>query len=347
MIQKISSNEYLRRVDNMSVAERESYLNRVGEWLDEQAPLLLQKACEGVARFQNAIQCSAGWNDDECRAWEDGARLLTAIAGKTDTWLPDMLYVKAAKRAIGQMVAVLQPVGTQAGTAAGTQKGKTKEEPAAGTGKVTQSVATFRGIGKGDHDEKDNPQDTVTIVPVRPKHIDQYVHLLPKKTQEKAATVKELLRDLDTARQKMALLMDDPKSGADSRAAWAKTATKLDEKVKGIYRELDAEWEKLVKSGCVIVDDLGNAHIVPVDNGKLTIDNDGAATELTKEQKAQIKSLRSWLRDTRGPKEAGEKHDAYVARWKEKYQEMVKLVGPDTVTEAVKNAAKLYGIELD
>ena len=27
-----------------------------------------------------------------------------------------------------------------------------------------------------------------------------------------------------------------------------KTATKLDEKVKAIYRELDSEWEKLVKS---------------------------------------------------------------------------------------------------
>ena len=69
--------------------------------------------------------------------------------------------------------------------------------------------------------------------------------------------------------------------------------------------------------------------------------------ELSKEDKAKLKSLRSWLRDTRGPKEPGEKRDAYVARWTEKYCEMIALGGPDTVTDAVKKAADLYGIDLN
>ena len=177
------------------------------------------------------------------------------------------------------------------------------------------------------------------------------MHLLPQKTQEKAATVKGLLRELDVAREKMRLLMDDPSSSASSRASWATTAANIDKKVKAIYKELDAEWDKLVASGRVTVDDFGNARIAePALAQQDTQQEDAKAEdkpEVTAETKAQIKSLRSWLRDTRGPKESGEKHDAYVERWKEKYREMVRLGGYKTVTEAVTKAADLYGIHLD
>jgi hypothetical protein len=235
-----------------------------------------------------------------------------------------------------------------------------KEEPAAGTGKATQAVAPFRNSGHGNNDTKGKPSDIKptpvtlnSVSVVRPKHIDQYAHLLPESTQKKAATVQGLLRDLDVARENMRLLMNDPKAKSDSRAQWARTAATLDAKVKAIYRELDAEWEKLVASGRVTVDDFGNAHVIPAAEatGTVTKDADAEAepgtSNLTTETKQQIKSLRSWLRDTRGPKKPGEKRDAYVARWKEKYKEMVMLGGKEAVTEAVAKAADLYGIQLD
>lgn len=372
MIQKIASGEYMKRLDNMDGAERENYLKRVGEWLKNQAPLLVPKTQDPQAEFQNAVRLSGGWNDAECQAWNDGARLLTALSGHADTWLPDMLYAKAAKRTVRQMVkvlrgindgtaelrksqrmtagvakeAVLRPTEEPAGTSA-------KEEPAVGTAQATQAVADI-AAGK----------PTVTVghpsaighqpspVPVRPKHIDQYVHLLPQKTQERAATVKGLLRDMDVARENARRLMEAGEH-SDKIAQWAKTATKLDEKVKAIYKELDAEWDKLVQSGRVTVDDFGNAHVVEPAAGE-TADSeedekagDDQKEELTTAQKAQVRSLRSWLRDTRGPKEPGEKHDAYVVRWKEKFQELVKVAGKDGVTEAVVKAAGLYGINID
>jgi len=365
MIRKIQSSEYLRRMDNMTAGEKGEYQKRVGEWLDKQSILLIPKIQDSLSVFQNAVQCSILWNDAECKAWCEGAQLLTALAGKADTWLPDMLYAKSAKRSIKQMIKNLSSVfsaskenggnGRMVGGAA-KEKGYgnaaqarpevevTKEEPADGTGRATQAVAANPAVSQQGTQLKP--------VPVRPKHIDQYVHLLPESTQKKAATVQGLLRELDVARENMRLLMNDPKSKSDSRAQWAKMATTLDAKVKAIYRELDAEWEKLVQSGRVTVDDLGNAHVVdaPADGSPTetadTASSQEQKTELTSEQKAQIKSLRSWLRDTRGPKEAGEKHDAYITRWKEKYQEMVELGGKDTVTEAVEKAAELYGIEL-
>ena len=340
MITKITSSEYLKRFDNMDGAEREVYMRRVGEWLQKQAPLLMPKMQDPSAVFLNAVQCSAGWNDAECQAWTEGARLLTAMTGTADTWLPDMLYTKAAKRAIKQMVKVLKPAWTPVEKPTGTEAG-TVAEPTGTTQRMVAGAAKeapFRPVDSGH--QVGEGQTKVKPTPVRPKHIDQYVHLLPESTQKKAATVQGLLRDLDVAREKARLLMDDPKANADSRAQWAKTATALDAKVKAIYRELDAEWEKLVAAGRVTVDDFGNAHVIPAAEatGTMTKSN---------EVKAQIKSLRSWLRDTRGPKDPGEKKDAYVARWKEKYQEMVKLGGKDTVTEAVQNAAKLYGIVID
>ena len=112
MIQKIQSSEYLKRLDNMTAEEKDDYMKRVGEWLEKQAPLLTPKTEEEVARFQNVIQCSAMWNDEECRAWTEGVRLLTAMAPSADTWLPDMLYIKAAKRAINQVMKTL-PEQTQ------------------------------------------------------------------------------------------------------------------------------------------------------------------------------------------------------------------------------------------
>ena len=99
-------------------------------------------------------------------------------------------------------------------------------------------------------------------VPARPKHIDQYAYLLPAKTQEKAGMVRELLRELDVAREKARLLMGSSQAKPSDLAAWAKKATQIDDKVRGIYQELDAEWEKLVESGKVVIDAFGNASVV-------------------------------------------------------------------------------------
>ena len=354
MITKISSNEYLRRVDNMSVAERESYLSRVGEWMEKQAPLLLARANDSVARFQNAIQCSAMWNDTECQAWMDGARLLTAIAGKTDTWLPDMLYVKAAKRSIGQMVNTLN-------IKAGAQAKPLSENSGrmqAAKAKEAGYDAPFRGVNQGNNDGEGKPQNTETqkvitplanregqgvSLPVRPKHIDQYVHLLPEKTQQKAATVQGLLRDLDKARENARLLMNDPKAKSDSIAQWAKTTTALDAKVKAVYKELDAEWEKLVQSGRIVVDDLGNAHVVEIaqgDSPRVSQGDTQGTVPMKPETAKRIEYLKKWLRDTRT-----KASDERKKQWTKNCKELLKLGGE--LTDSIRKAGEHYGVNLD
>lgn len=199
-------------------------------------------------------------------------------------------------------------------------------------------------------------------VPVRPKHIDQYVHLLPKGAQERAAQVKGLLRDLDVMRENARRLMEAGESG-NKVAQWSRAAAQLDEKVNRIYRELDAEWEKLVRTGRVVVDALGYASVLP------DADAAGAAAEvraavgevtgtvadvtatakkegLSSEQKARRRELRKWLIDLRRGKE-GKAKEKRAEQWRENWKEYLTLEPLELALkdEKVVKAAEHFGIE--
>lgn len=348
MIRKIRNDEYLKRYNNMTAWEKSAYESRVGEWMANKRTILLPKAEEDVAHFQSALQCGVVWNDDECLAFEDGARLLTALIGQQDTWLPDKLFDKSARRAIRRMDELLSAVG-----------GRTKEVAAEGTDKATQSVVARTVAGQGgaaslyNHEPKSaagagaqNTQALPAAAP-RPRHIDQYVHLLPQQTQERAAQVKGLLRDLDEAREKARLLMDAG-DHSDKIAFWARQATKLDGAVKSIYRELDREWDKLVEQGRVGVDDFGNAFIVKSEESAAAQEpsdmNYSEPTGLTSEQKHRRRELRKFLVDTR--RGNGKTREEHVKKWLEAWEEYITLEPEQVAMNDAKIAMAMihYGI---
>jgi len=158
------------------------------------------------------------------------------------------------------------------------EKMAAKEEPAEGTCKATQAVAAASiPATKPDYGCKavklvleEECQSmpglnnhVYSAIPPRPKHIDQYVHLLPEKTQEKAKQYGPLKREIEAARENMRLLMNDAHSSAADREKWAKLAARNDEKIAKINAELDREWEKVAATGRVVVDGLGMAHLLP------------------------------------------------------------------------------------
>ena len=216
-------------------------------------------------------------------------------------------------------------------TGAGEAQGNPVGKP---TGALPAKVDTSLPTGKSQG----------TLIPARPKHIDQYAYLLPKGTQERAGTVRGLLRELDEAREKMRLLMEDVNAKPDARAAWARKATKIDATLKGIYKELDAEWEKLVKSGRVTVDALGNASVGPSpQNGEAQ----DAPAELTSEQKARRRELRKWLIDLRRGKD-GEAREKRIEQWKMNWKEYLTLEPLEAALkdEKVVAAAAHFGIDI-
>ena len=195
-------------------------------------------------------------------------------------------------------------------------------------------------------------QPSSGMVPARPKHIDQYVHLLPKATQERASQYGDLMRQLGEARDNMQLLMDDDHASAKSREQWAKQATKIDKKIRALKEELDREWEKVAESGRVRVDALGNAFLTS-DGESLGTAADGEdgeqkPVELTSEQKKRRRELRKWLIDLRRGKE-GKDREKRIEQWHVNWKEYLTLepMGKALEDEKILEAAKHFDINIE
>jgi len=368
MVRKIKYDEYLKEYGALSEDERKDYWRRVGEWLQGDGKKLLEQTDRPMAKAQNIVQLSMRWKETEVRMFTDGVRLLSALVNVADTWLPSQLYVKAAYRAVRQMVMILQtrPQHGQGGDAIASQRTKplpfasqrTKPLPFASQ-RTKKTTATPAGEPPGAVGadataqaplaSRLSPRISGTGVPVRPRHIDQYAHLLPEKTQERAAKYGPLMREMGEARENLRLLMDAPGASSASLESWAKSVTKIDGEVKAIREELDREWAKLVEQGRVVVDDLGNARVSPTPSlpegeGTPAWKTDGHTDgDADNQRKAAL--LRKWLIDMRYGN--GDKREEYQQKWREKYRKMVLLGGPETVTEKVRAAARHYGIDLD
>ena len=364
MIRKIQAGEYMNRLTSMTLEEKTAYGERVEHWLKESFPVLNAKTERAEARFQNIIQFSIFWNDSECAAFDEGAKLLTAIVNIADTWLPDDLYDMAAKRVVrkmrGELAKAIAPKEPSQPVAAKAEKTEVQKPVAAAP--KNQEPEPQKEPAAAPENRKPQAQATGGA-PVRPKHIDQYVHLLPEKTQQKAAQVKGLLDQLDAEREAARLLMDG--GDATARARHMTAATKIDNQLKAIYKELDSEWDSLVKSGKVVVDELGNAHVVetkpaepekpvkkkegqkPVEqkaDEKPAEDEQEKPDELSDEARKRVRSLSSFLKDTR--RGNGKTKAEHVKKWKAAYKELVSIAGKEAVTDKIKAAAKHYGIKV-
>ena len=253
---------------------------------------------------------------------------------------------KRAGAGAGKPQALPTPVGTtacpgskrQGGDVIATQQTKKEQQP-------IPAVAPTRSLSAISH------QPSSGMAPARPKHIDQYVHLLPKATQERAGEYGELMRQLGEARDNMQLLMDDDHASAKSREQWAKQATKIDKKIRAIREELNREWEKLAESGRVRLDAFGNAFLVPDGESSGTVaDGEGGGqepVELTSEQKKRRRDLRKWLIDLRRGKE-GKDRERRIELWRVNWKEYLTLEPREKALEDEKilEAAKHFGIDL-
>lgn len=244
----------------------------------------------------------------------------------------------------------LQPLAKSA-TGAGAGNPQALPSSVAGSDQTEKLLPMIKTVGK----EYDAATDTVrvqcAVVPARPKHIDQYVHLLPKATQERAGEYGELMRQLGEARNNMQLLMDDDHASAKSREQWAKQATRIDKKIRAIRDELDQEWEKVAASGRVRTDAFGNAFLVPDgESPEMVADGEGGEqepVELTSEQKKRRRELRKWLIDLRRGKE-GKDREKRVEQWRVNWLEYLTLEPKEKALEDEKilEAAKHFGIDL-
>ena len=388
----------MKRVASMTEAERLDLAKRVGEWLDTSAKLLMSHTNDPLARMQSVMQMGGEWNDAEQEAFMEGVRLLTPFMAIADTWLPTMIYTKAARRCILNMIEVLRgnvgklrivpqsvpdrvpspkPEKTQAkdlqtqlspkpalpiNTTTSTQPTDKSEKKVGRPRKMTkeeEQAALSPNLFAPNENKSTNDATSSPVIP-RPKHIDQYVYLLPERTQIRAAQYGPLMRELEQARSNMKLLIDDPHAKPSERERWAKTAVKIDNQIAALRRELDAGWANLVDTGRVVVDDMGMAHIIDPETGKIadpkpvviapTDDAQEKPKEqpkpkekpkpLTPEEKAKrISYLQKWLRDPRATATEERKK-----QWEENARELLNLGGK--LSDAMVKAGEHYGAKV-
>ncbi len=276
-------------------------------------------------------------------------------------------YNQEPKRAAGAGAGKPQALPSSVGAKRNTKNTETTEKVGSGVAGVNGTECTVADGQPQNPDPSRNVssvnidtggiQPSSAVVPARPKHIDQYVHLLPKATQERAAEYGELMQQLGEARDNMQLLMDDDHASAKSREQWAKQATKLDKKIRALKEELDREWEKVAESGRVVIDDLGMAHLVPTSQCDAALNGDGTSAdgeggerepvELTSEQKKRRRELRKWLIDLRRGKE-GKDREKRIEQWRVNWKEYLTLEPKEKALEDEKilEAAKHFGIDL-
>ena len=384
-MRRITVGEWLKRYDNMTEDERLKLAERVGEWLGHQAPILVPKTEKPLAMVQDVMQMSGAWSAEEQEAFMEGVKLMTSFARATDTWLPEAIYKKSVKRSVLHIIDVLttfrpklttipesvvpqQPVPSDAvqPTPEVTPKRKGRgRPPKEKTAKGENPSPSDNNLSQDAKNVTPNTKlltaDLNTIVP-RPKHIDQYIHLLPEDTQKRAAQYGALMNDLGTARTNMRLLLDDPQSTATERERWAKAAVKIDNRIAALRKELDDEWGRVVATGHVVLDDLGMAHLVDPETGKVsdpkpkvtipTDDKKGAKPKRShhkkiepekvmtdEEKKKRISYLQKWLRDTR-PEATAERKK----QWGLNIKELISLGG--RVTKSIVKAGEHYGVKI-
>ena len=276
-----------------------------------------------------------------------------------------------AERQVSSGVTVAPELPATTTTKTANNKNNKKAKNTETTEKVGSGVAgvngTERTVADGQPQNPDPSRNVASVntntdggiqpssgmVPARPKHIDQYVHLLPKATQERAAEYGELMRQLGEARDNMQLLMDDGHASAKSREQWAKQATRIDKKIRALREELDREWEKVVADNRIALDAFGNAYVVEMRNEKGEMRNDDAAadtsltSELSSEQRKRRRDLRKWLIDLRRGKE-GKDRERRIEQWRVNWKEYLTLEPREKALqdEKILEAAKHFGIDI-
>ncbi len=281
IIQPITSSDYLKPLPNMNIEEQKSYLQSVREWMETKAPLLRPKAEDRQAEFLAVMAAAQAWNDAEVKAFQEGCVLITALAKSSEgvtKWLPDGIYRKSARRVINGIYAELDKINRQ--YAGMPQKEKSAAPRRVYQGEGAPDTHNVHGSAQKVEDihsdaaiaaaQKAVADGTATETQkkvagswiARPPHIDQYIHLLPERTQKRAATVKGLHLELAEAHELLEKLADNPSAHPGDRATMQKRVTRIEDTIADIYMELNEEWEKLVKRGGVVVDDFGVARVV-------------------------------------------------------------------------------------
>lgn len=206
----------------MSSEEKTNYIDRIEKWNDVTFPQLLAQA--------------TSWMNVPVKEFNEGLKLVSAIKRARPFVIAHRSY-KQVDVVLNKMRSLLTEVQEKSG------RSKLRTIPAGDKRKWFAATEV-----KSEPDEDGvvtvKTYEEPEVDGMRPQHVSEYVHLLPKPLQEEAKNLKQMHMELSMYRGEAEELSKQPGVAKEQVAEKAKAAVEMEQRIRLLYATMDAAYKQ-------------------------------------------------------------------------------------------------------
>ena len=214
--------DFLKDYRQMSLDEKKSYIERVDKWTEETFPQLLAHV--------------TSWLNVPIKEYKEGQMLCSAIIRARPFLLASRSF-KDVQVVLNKMNAVLSEVRQKSGL------GQYSTMPA-GDKRRWFAATEVKSAPDEDGVVTVKRYEEPEVDGMRPQHVSEYVHLLPKDLQMEARNLKQMHMELSMYRGEAEELSKQPGATKEQVAEKAKAAVELEQRIRTLYATIDAAYKQ-------------------------------------------------------------------------------------------------------
>lgn len=218
----ITKKEFMKDYTTMSSAEKTSYIERVEKWNEETYPQLMAQV--------------TSWMNVPVKEFNEGLKLVSAIKRARPFVIAHRSY-KNVDVVLNKMRSLLVEVQEKSG------RSKLRTIPAGDTRKWF-AATTVKSEPDEDGVVTVKKYEEPEVDGMRPQHVSEYIHLLPKHIQEEARNLKQMHMELSMYRGEAEELSKQPGVAKEQVAEKAKAAVEMEQRIRTLYATIDAAYKQ-------------------------------------------------------------------------------------------------------
>lgn len=258
--------------------KRTDFLPKLTQMSDEQRTVFVTKVIDFQSNILPALSQQTAWDDELTKSFDTGLRLISVMPSAQSFCLVAYQYRDIRKRIDGfctlftQLVNHLVSSGDLESSSENSNLPSTPSHSSIPAFKATRGNASIIGrtftpgnrTGKVGRPTKPtnipkvpaagvNLNNTILVnadgsdplqptIAERPKHLDQYIHLLPEALQAEAINISDLYTEMNECSHALNTLCDDPKSTQKDRAFHAVKLCNIEDKIINLWARIDAAY---------------------------------------------------------------------------------------------------------
>lgn len=219
----ITKKEFMKDYTQMSSEEKKSYYERIDKWNDETFPQLMAQV--------------TSWMNVPVKEFNEGLKLVSAIKRARPFVIAHRSY-KNVDVVLNKMRSLLSEVQEKSG------RSKLRTIPA-GDKRKWFAATEVKSAPDEDGVVTIKTYEEPEVGGMRPQHVSEYVHLLPKDIQEEAKNLKQMHMELSMYRGEAEELSKQPGVAKEQVAEKAKAAVEMEQKIRTLYATMDAHYKKV------------------------------------------------------------------------------------------------------